>query len=85
MRRILFPPGDTRLFPPSLDGNGSGNQRHRSRWREYEFWFMMLQHAVVPRISMKQAFQDWNRIRRSLMENRRERELQSDYITSVIS
>jgi hypothetical protein len=34
---------------------------------------------------MKQAFQDWNRIRRSLMENRRERELQSDYITSVIS
>jgi hypothetical protein len=37
---------------------------------------MVIQHTVVPRLSLAKALQNWAKIRRNLMENARERKLQ---------
>jgi hypothetical protein len=70
----FFPPGDIRYKPhPDTDKNGH-KKRVRSLWREYEFWFSIVQHSVVPRISIEKALTDWPIIRERLMENSRERQ-----------
>ncbi len=56
----------------------------RSPWREFEFWFMVVQHAIVPRLSITQALQHWSTIKKNLMENSRKRRLQIESLSSVI-
>jgi hypothetical protein len=55
----------------------------RSPWREFEFCFMLVRNAIVPRLSLERALGDWPRIRRDLMENARKRKLQIDYLPHV--
>ena len=62
-------------YPPK-GRKGSLNGRVRSPWREFEFWFMVVQHTVVPKLSLSLALQNWPRIRGNLMENARSRKLQ---------
>ncbi|MCE5335041.1 MAG: transposase [Desulfobacteraceae bacterium] len=47
----------------------------RSPWREFEFWFMVLQHTVVPRLFLSSTFKNWAGIRKKLMENCRTRNI----------
>jgi len=44
---------------------------------------MIVQHAVVPRVSIAQAFDGWARIRKGLMENPRKRQLQINELMSI--
>ena len=55
-------------------------QAVRSPWREYEFWFMVVQHAIVPRLSVNQALDHWPQIRAKLMERPRIRKLQNEML-----
>ena len=76
MRPNVFPPGATQLKAPDRKLSGSKNAGVRSLWREFEFWFMIIQHAIVPKVSLPHAFKYWPRIKNSLMENTRARQLQ---------
>ena len=42
-------------------------------WREFEFFFMVVQHAIVPRLSINKTIEHWPDIRKRLMENSRKR------------
>ena len=44
---------------------------------------MIVQHAVVPRVSIAQALENWARIRKGLMENPRKRQLQIDTLMAL--
>ena len=80
MRLNFFPPGDIQLKAPAKGNTKSKNVAVRSPWREFEFWFMIIQHAIVPKVSLPHAFNNWSRIKKSLMENARERQLQLNEI-----
>ena len=54
----------------------------RSPWREFEFWFMVVQQAIIPKLSLRHALEHWDKIKEKLMENTRKRELQTDFICS---
>ncbi len=45
---------------------------------------MIVQHMIVPRISISQALDDWHKIRNQLKENNRERKLQSEVLSRFI-
>ena len=79
-RPNFFPPGDIRLGTPAKRDTNPKYVAVRSPWREFEFWFMIIQHAIVPKVSLPHAFKHWSRIRKSLMENARKRQLQLDTI-----
>ena len=79
-KRNLFPPGGTQFNAPLNGKKGAKTQAVRSPWREYEFWFMVLQHAIVPRLSINQALDHWPRIRARLMERPRKRRLQNELL-----
>ena len=85
MRPNLFPPGDIQLEAPAKEGTEPKNVGVRSPWREFEFWFMIIQHAIVPKVSLPHAFTYWPRIKKSLMENARKRQLQVKEIFQTIS
>ena len=53
-------------------------------WREFEFWLMVVQKAVVPNISILDAIKNWPRIRENLKESPRRRQLQCDSLASII-
>lgn len=56
----------------------------RSLWREFEFWLMVVQNAIVPGISILGAIENWAQIRENLMESPRQRQLQCEGIASII-
>ena len=56
----------------------------RSPWREFEFWFMVVQQAIVPRLSINEVLDHWHQIKARLMENSRKRKLQTDVICSIL-
>lgn len=58
-------------------------RRVRSPWREFEFWLMNLQHAIVPRLSLAKTLVRWPLIREKLAEPPRRRALQMDYMDAL--
>ena len=56
----------------------------RSLWREFEFWLMVVQKAVVPTLSILEAIDNWPEIRESLMESPSKRQLQLENVTTII-
>jgi len=40
----------------------------RSPWREFEFWFMVVQHAIIPRLSINEILDHWPQIKARLMQ-----------------
>ena len=56
---------------PLLEANES--QRIRSPWREFEYWFSVLQGAVMPKVSLEQEFKRWPDTRARLSECPRKR------------
>ncbi len=81
---IFFPPGDTQYDTLHHSNSGHRKKGIRSPWREFEFWFMAVKHAIVPKISIEKAIKDWPQLRERLMENSRKRSLQMGYIMPLI-
>ena len=79
-KRNFFPPGAIRLDSPPEKGKSSIKMGVRSPWREFEFWFMVVQQAVFPRLSVNSALENWNEIKIRLMEKYRQRNLQTDFL-----
>jgi hypothetical protein len=52
------------------------NKKIGSNWREFEFMFHQVQHAINPCISLIQTISDWQTIREGLAENNRKRKPQ---------
>lgn len=80
----FFHPGGTQYNTPNHKSVGHKKNGVRSPWREFEFWFMAVQHAIAPMGSIEKALKNWLRIRERLMENYRKRQLQIDYIMPLI-
>jgi len=53
-------------------------------WREFEFWFMVLQQAIIPKVSIPDAIKNWGTIKNDLMERTRKRKPQLELISSII-
>jgi len=45
----------------------------RSLWREFEFFYMIVQHAIVPRLQISRVIERWQMIKMKLMDNGRKR------------
>lgn len=45
---------------------------------------MIARGAIVPRVSISQALENWPRIRKRLMENARKRQIQTDELYQII-
>jgi hypothetical protein len=56
----------------------------RSKWREFEFIFMTVRNAIVPRIGINHLIEYWPRIRDRLSENHRKRKLQIDSLVTIL-
>ena len=69
---------------PAPGSEQKKNSPVRSPWREFEFWFMIVRSAIVPRVSISQAIENWPRIRKRLMENARKRQIQTDELSHLI-
>ena len=52
--------------------------RIKSQWREFEFMAHQVQQAVEPELSLKNTFNQWGKIGRSLAEASRKRKPQMD-------
>lgn len=61
---IVSPGGLQCQFPEHALEQASSTQPVRSPWREFEFWFMVVQQAIVPRLSMEQALEHWGQIKK---------------------
>ena len=53
---------------PKGDKIKSEKKAVRSPWREFEFWFMMVQYRIIPVLSVDDALNNWDRIKEGLME-----------------
>lgn len=61
----IFSPGGIQCqFPQHALEKASSTQPVRSPWREFEFWFMVVQQAIMPRLSMNQAIEHWGQIKK---------------------
>ena len=60
------------------DGEFQRAKGIRSRWREYEFIYLVVKHAIVPNLSIDHCIKHWNRIKLRLSEYHRQRGLQID-------
>jgi hypothetical protein len=65
-----------------VDKNKLKKKGVRSPWREFEFWFMMVQYSIIPTLSVDHVLKNWNKIKEGLMENSRVRQLQVDKLAN---
>lgn len=84
MKRNFFPPGAIRLKKISKQNNPKNKRKLRSKWREFEFIFMIVRNAIIPYIGINHLIEYWPRIRDSLSENHRKRKLQIDSLSSIL-
>ena len=75
MRQSLFPPG-------AIQSNDKA-RGIRSPWREFEFWCSIVKDAIIPTLSIEDAFENWGAIKECLMENSRDRLLQIDKLCAL--
>ncbi len=59
-----FPLGLECLSPQHALEKPPPTQPVRSPWREFEFWCMVVRQAIVPRLSINQAIEHWEPIKK---------------------
>ena len=83
MKRNFFPPGGIQLDTPPVRGDLTNSAGVRSPWREYEFWYMVVKQAIIPNLPITQCIEHWSRIKQYLMENTRQRKLQTELLQDI--
>jgi len=53
-------------------------------WREFEFCFIVLLRAIVPKYTIKELMENWSEIRKGLMESSRKRKPQMLLISQYL-
>ena len=52
-------------------------------WREFEFRFMVLRQAIIPKVSIADAIKNWGTIKNDLLERTRKRKAQLELIKKL--
>ncbi len=52
---------------------------------EFEFWFMVIQHTILPELSIRECLANWPTIQEKLMENPRKRQPTLDSAMAILA